>query len=273
MVWGNVTWLSMMKKGMIFPGQGRLTVCHLTSNLSLFRKRSKVSWSIFVWKKDMFQTPKAGILTSPGFLNLLSSKQKQEIDWWNPVALLPHLAKVKGGTAVAEDVKKTLEGPAVAVGQMKIVISIDANKPVCDVSLPTPPVSGYVSQGGPNFFWRGIFLPGQGGKWRFGDFEGGLKGRNWAIYSWMSWKWWFKRRTSQKRTIYRFRNKEWIGKERHKHQVCKNQEVMGGECQQLNYMFNIGGHRDFCRCLQGFGLMISGPLSDRLVCLQLRWVI
>jgi len=45
-------------------------------------------------------------------------------------------------------VKKTLEGPAVAVGQMKIIISIDANKPVCDVSLPTPPVSGYVSQGG-----------------------------------------------------------------------------------------------------------------------------
>eukprot|EP00434_Breviolum_minutum_P030827 symbB.v1.2.027259.t1/scaffold2785.1/size70456/2 len=60
------------------------------------------------------------------------------------------LVGVKGGSAVAEDVKKTLEGPAVAVGQMKIIISIDANKPVCDVSLPTPPVSGYVSQGNLN---------------------------------------------------------------------------------------------------------------------------
>ena len=95
------------------------------------------------------------------------------------MASLPHLAKVKGGTAVAEDVKKTLEGPAVAVGQMKIVISIDANKPVCDVSLPTPPVSGYVSQGGPNFFGGEYFcLPGHGGKWRFGDLGGGLKGRH-----------------------------------------------------------------------------------------------
>lgn len=74
---------------------------------------------------------------------------------------------------MAEDVKKTLEGPAVAVGQMKIIISIDANKPVCDASLPTPPVSGYVSQGG-IFFGEVAFLPGKCFLRLLGE---GLKGR------------------------------------------------------------------------------------------------
>ena len=65
----------------------------------------------------------------------------------------------------------------------------------------------------PFFLGGEYFCLDRGGKWRFGDSGGGLKGRHWAIYSWMSWKWWFKRRTSQKRTIYRFR-KEWIGKKK-----------------------------------------------------------
>lgn len=37
-----------------------------------------------------------------------------------------------------------------AVGQMKVIISVDANKPVCDTTAATPPVSGYVSQGNLN---------------------------------------------------------------------------------------------------------------------------
>lgn len=59
-----------------------------------------------------------------------------------------HCLEVKGGTALAEHLMKTTEGYAVAVGQMKVIISVDANKPVCDTTAPTPPVTGYVSQGG-----------------------------------------------------------------------------------------------------------------------------
>lgn len=33
---------------------------------------------------------------------------------------------------------------------MKVIISVDANKPVCDTTAATPPVSGYVSQGNLN---------------------------------------------------------------------------------------------------------------------------
>eukprot|EP00438_Fugacium_kawagutii_P034151 Skav228530 [mRNA] locus=scaffold796:328991:351330:+ [translate_table: standard] len=60
------------------------------------------------------------------------------------------LVGVKGGTALAEHLTKTTEGYAVAVGQMKVIISVDANKPVCDTTAPTPPVTGYVSQGNLN---------------------------------------------------------------------------------------------------------------------------
>ncbi|CAJ1392982.1 unnamed protein product [Effrenium voratum] len=60
------------------------------------------------------------------------------------------LVGVKGGTALAEEMKKTNEGYAVAVGEMKIVISVDANKPLCDLTAPKPEVSGYVSQGNLN---------------------------------------------------------------------------------------------------------------------------
>lgn len=62
-----------------------------------------------------------------------------------------HSLEVKGGTALAEHLMKTTEGHAVAVGQMKVIISVDANKPVCDTTAPTPPVTGYVSQGRQRF--------------------------------------------------------------------------------------------------------------------------
>eukprot|EP00913_Durusdinium_trenchii_P018386 g17271.t1 len=60
------------------------------------------------------------------------------------------LVGVKNGAKLSESLRKTTEGYAVAVGQMKVVISVDANKPLCDTSAPTPAVSGYVSQGNLN---------------------------------------------------------------------------------------------------------------------------
>ena len=60
------------------------------------------------------------------------------------------LVAVKGGDVLAEATSKTTEGYAVASGVMKVVISVDASKPVCDMSSPTPPVTGYVSQGNLN---------------------------------------------------------------------------------------------------------------------------
>lgn len=60
------------------------------------------------------------------------------------------LVGIKGGQALAEDMKRTNEGHAVAVAQMEVVISVDANKPVCDASVAVPPVTGYVSQGNLN---------------------------------------------------------------------------------------------------------------------------
>ena len=47
-------------------------------------------------------------------------------------------------------VLSSVGGYAVAVGEMKIVISVDANKPLCDLTAPKPEVSGYVSQGNLN---------------------------------------------------------------------------------------------------------------------------
>ena len=75
------------------------------------------------------------------------------------------LVGIKGGQALAEDLKKTREGYAVAVAQMEagpmdsvaavraslqaplldqVVISVDANKPVCDATVPVPPVTGNI---------------------------------------------------------------------------------------------------------------------------------
>ena len=88
--------------------------------------------------------------------NRFSSEEKVPWSSW-PMSLILSFAfsacvfsKVKGGTAITEQLTKTTEGYAVAVGQMKVIISIDANKPVCDTTAPTPPVSGYVSQGNLN---------------------------------------------------------------------------------------------------------------------------
>lgn len=61
------------------------------------------------------------------------------------------LVAVKGEqVAMSEAVSKTQQGYAVAISMMKIVISVDTSKPVCDSTLPTPPVTGYVSQGNLN---------------------------------------------------------------------------------------------------------------------------
>ena len=43
---------------------------------------------------------------------------------------------VKNGAKLSESLRKTTEGYAVAVGQMKVVISVDANKPLCATGRP-----------------------------------------------------------------------------------------------------------------------------------------
>eukprot|EP00930_Biecheleria_cincta_P038729 TRINITY_DN2660_c0_g1_i5.p1 TRINITY_DN2660_c0_g1~~TRINITY_DN2660_c0_g1_i5.p1 ORF type:complete len:1880 (-),score=330.91 TRINITY_DN2660_c0_g1_i5:467-5422(-) len=54
---------------------------------------------------------------------------------------------IKGGKALAEQVKAEGEGFAVAVAQIEIIISASANLPVCQARVPVPPVAGYVADG------------------------------------------------------------------------------------------------------------------------------
>ncbi|CAE7357886.1 Fam3b, partial [Symbiodinium necroappetens] len=60
------------------------------------------------------------------------------------------LVGIKGGPALAEDIKRTTEGYAVAVARMEVVFSPKSKMPICDARVPVLPVEGYLSQGNLN---------------------------------------------------------------------------------------------------------------------------